>query len=95
MARICGYRPSQMDETLDELQITAERVERFRAIHEDAVRDLRQKIADARALGYDHDEIDSRMREARDSVRRFTRMRRVSDFLGVPREQLQNGNGLH
>ena len=84
-----------MDETLDELQITAERVERFRAIHEDAVRDLREKIAEARAAGYDHDEIDDRIREARDSVRRFTRMRRVSDFLGVPRDELQNSNGLH
>jgi len=76
-----------MDETLDELQITAERVERFRAIHEDAVRDLRQKIAEARAAGYDHDEIDDRIREARDSVRRFTRMRRASDFLGMTREE--------
>ena len=84
-----------MDDTLDELQITAERVERFRAIHEDAVRDLREKIAEARSLGYDHDEIDDRIREARDSVRRFTRMRRVSDFLGVPREELHNGNGVH
>ena len=66
---------------MDELQTTAERVERFRAIHEDAVRDLRQKIADARAAGYDHDEIDSRIREARDSVRRFARMTRAEDFL--------------
>ena len=66
---------------LDELQTTAERVERFRAIHEDAVRDLRQKIADARAAGYDHDEIDGRIREARDSVRRFQRMTAVEDFL--------------
>jgi hypothetical protein len=62
-----------MDDTLDELQITAERVERFRAIHEDAVRDLRTKIADARAAGYGHDEIDGRIREARQSVRRFAR----------------------
>ena len=84
-----------MDDTLDELQITAERVERFRAIHEDAVRDLRERIAEARAAGYDHDEIDDRIQEARDSVRRFTRMRRVSDFLGVSRDELQNGNGLH
>ena len=80
-----------MDDMLDELQITAERVERFRAIHEDAVVDLRQKIADARAAGFDHDEIDSRLREARDSVRRFDRMRRVTDFLGVSREEHQNG----
>ena len=69
-----------MDEQLDELQITAERVERFRAIHEDAVRDLREKIADARAAGHDHDEIDSRIREARDSVRRFARMTSAADF---------------
>jgi uncharacterized protein (UPF0335 family) len=75
-----------MDETLDELQITAERVERFRAIHEDAVRDLRDKIAEARAAGYDHDEIDGRIREARDSVRRFQRMTSAEDFL-------VNGNG--
>ena len=80
-----------MDESLEELQVTAERVERFRAIHEDAVRDLREKIATARAEGYEHDEIDDVIREARDSVRRFTRMRRASDFLGVPREELQNG----
>ena len=69
-----------MDDMLDELQITAERVERFRAIHEDAVRDLRQKIADARAAGYDLDEIDSRIRDARDSVRRFARMTTVDEF---------------
>ena len=77
-----------MDDMLDELQITAERVERFRAIHEDAVRDLRDKIADARAAGYDHDEIDTRIREARDSVRRFARAATVDDFLGHA-----NGNG--
>ena len=59
---------------MDELQITAERVERFRAIHEDAVRDLRDKIADARAAGYDHDEIDRSIRRARESVKRFARM---------------------
>jgi hypothetical protein len=69
-----------MDDMLDELQTTAERVERFRAIHEDAVRDLRQKIADARAAGYDHDEIDARIRDARDSVRRFARMASAEDF---------------
>ena len=70
-----------MDDMLDELQITAERVERFRAIHEDAVTDLRQKIADARAAGHDHHEIDSRIREARDSVRRFARVATAEDFL--------------
>jgi len=75
-----------MDEMLDELQVTAERVERFRAIHEDAVRDLRDKIAEARGAGYDHDEIDGRIREARDSVRRFQRMTSAEDFL-------VNGNG--
>ena len=79
-----------MDDMLDELRITAERVERFRAIHEDAVIDLRQKIADARAAGYDHDEIDERIREARDSVRRFARTATVDDFLA---EANGNGNG--
>jgi hypothetical protein len=69
-----------MDDMLDDLQTTAERVERFRAIHEDAVRDLRQKIADARAAGCDHDEIEARIREARDSVRRFARMTSAEDF---------------
>jgi uncharacterized protein (UPF0335 family) len=69
-----------MDDELDDLQTTAERVERFRAIHEDAVRDLKQKIADARATGHDHDEIDDRIRQARDSVRRFARMSRAEDF---------------
>lgn len=71
---------------LDELEITAERVERFRAIHEDAVRDLKEKIADAREAGYDHDEIDGRIRRARDAVRRFARMRRATDFLGTTRD---------
>ncbi len=73
---------------LDELQITAERVERFRAIHEDAVKDLRDKIAEARAAGCDHDDIDARIREARDSVRRFARAATVDDFLVEG-----NGNG--
>ena len=78
---------------LDELEITAERVERFRAIHEEAVRDLRQKIADARIAGFEHDDIDGRLRRARDSVRRFKRMRRATDFLatderdGSPRDR--------
>ena len=62
------------DETLDELQTTAERVERFRMIHEDAVRDLREQVAHARAMGYDHDEIDQSIRRARDSVKRFSRL---------------------
>ena len=62
------------DETLDELQTTAERVERFRMIHEDAVRDLREQVAQARANGYDHDEIDRSIRRARDSVKRFSRL---------------------
>jgi hypothetical protein len=74
-----------MDDMLDDLQTTAERVERFRAIHEDAVRDLKQKIADARASGYSHDEIDGRIREARESVRRFARMTRAEDFLTTDR----------
>ena len=75
-----------MDDTLDELQITAERVERFRAIHEDAVRDLKGKIAEARAAGHDHDDIEGRSRRARDSARRSARMRRPTDFLGTERE---------
>ena len=77
-----------MDEfdRLDELEVTAERVERFRAIHEDAVRDLKGKIAEARAAGHDHDDIEGRIRRARDSVRRFARMRRATDFLGTERE---------
>jgi uncharacterized protein (UPF0335 family) len=78
-----------MDDELDELQITAERVERFRAIHEDAVRDLRDKIAEARAAGHDHDEIDGRIREARESVRRFARLAGATDALGAT----ARGNG--
>jgi hypothetical protein len=73
-----------MDDMLDELQITAERVERFRAIHEDAVTDLRNKLADARAAGYGNDEIDARIREARDSLRRFARTATAEDFLADP-----------
>ena len=72
-----------MDDVLEDLQTTAERVERFRAIHEDAVRDLKEKIADARASGHDHEEIDERIRQARESVRRFTRMTRAEDFLST------------
>jgi uncharacterized protein (UPF0335 family) len=63
-----------MDDTLDELQTTAERVERFREIHDDAVKDLRAKVADARAEGYDHGEIDQAIRRARESVKRFGRL---------------------
>ena len=61
-------------DTLTVLQHTAERVERFREIHDDAVRDLRAKVADARAEGYEHDEIDQAIRRARESVRRFSRL---------------------
>ena len=59
---------------MTELLTTAERVERFRLMHEDAVKDLREKIAQARAAGYDHDEIDKAIRRARESVRRFNRL---------------------
>ena len=59
---------------LTELETTAERVERFRLMHEDAVRDLREKIAEARAAGYEHDEIDHALRRARTSVSRFSRL---------------------
>ena len=62
---------------LDELQITAERVERFRLMHEDAVRDLRSMAAKARAEGYDHGDIDQAIRRARDSVGRFSRLSSV------------------
>lgn len=62
---------------IETLVTTAERVERFRLVHEDAVRDLRDMIAQARAAGYDHDEIDRAIRRARDSVRRFGRLSSV------------------
>ena len=59
------------------LETTAERVERFRLIHEDAVRDLRELIAQARTAGYEHDEIDHAIRRARESVKRFGRLSSV------------------
>ena len=62
------------EDQIAELQVTAERVERFRMVHEDAVRDLRDKIAQARAAGVDHDEIDQAIRRARESVKRFGRL---------------------
>jgi uncharacterized protein (UPF0335 family) len=62
------------DEQLTELQTTAERVERFREIHDDAVKDLRDKVAKARAAGHDHEAIDHAIRRARSSVKRFSRM---------------------
>ncbi len=61
-------------DAITELQTTAERVERFREIHDDAVKDLRAKVADARAAGYDHGEIDQAIRRARESVKRFGRL---------------------
>ena len=74
-----------MDETISDLQTTAERVERLRMIHEDALRDLRDQVADARAKGYEHDEIDQAIRRARDSVKRFARLpdAQVDDAAGV------------
>ena len=59
---------------LDELRITAERVERFRLMHEDAVRDLRNMAAKARSEGHSHVDIDHAIRRARDSVGRFSRL---------------------
>jgi uncharacterized protein (UPF0335 family) len=64
----------EADTTIEDLQTTAERVERFRMVHEDSVRDLREKIAEARAAGYAHEEIDQAIRRARDSVGRFVRL---------------------
>ena len=64
---------TEMD-LLDELRITAERVERFRLMHEDAVRDLRAMAAKARADGYSHADIDQALRQARESVGRFSRL---------------------
>ena len=68
---------------ITELERTAERVERFRLIHEDAVRDLREKIAQARAEGWDHDEIDHAIRRARESTKRFGRLASVEAPPGV------------
>ena len=68
---------AETQDPIRDVQTTAERVERFRLMHEDAVRDLRDLIAQARAAGYDHDEIDHAVRRARDSVKRFTRLPRV------------------
>ena len=68
---------------LTTLEITAERVERFRAIHEDAVRDLRELIAEARSAGYEHDEIDQAIRRARASVSRFGRLSAVEQPPGA------------
>jgi hypothetical protein len=83
-----------MDEMIEELQITAERVERFRGIHEDAVRDLRDKIAEARAAGCDHEDIDQAIRRARESVKRFARMPGAADVLGFGALAADaNGNG--
>jgi uncharacterized protein (UPF0335 family) len=71
-----GIEPAmaEEDDVLQELQTTAERVERFREIHDDAVKDLRARVADARAEGYDHAEIDQAIRRARESVKRFNRL---------------------
>ncbi len=68
---------------LTSLETTAERVERFRLVHEDAVRDLRDLIAQARAAGHDHDEIDHAIRRARESVKRFGRLSTADPSLGV------------
>jgi uncharacterized protein (UPF0335 family) len=62
---------------MTDLETTAERVERFRAVHDDAVRDLREMVAQARAAGHDHDEIDHAIRRARESVKRFGRLSAV------------------
>lgn len=43
-----------MDDLLCEIQLTAERVERFRELHEAAVEDLRRKVTEARAAGASH-----------------------------------------
>jgi hypothetical protein len=61
-------------DSLTELETTAERVERFRLVYEDAVRDLREKIQAARASGADHDEIERALGRARDRVKRFARL---------------------
>ncbi len=43
---------------LFEIKTTAERVERMRLLHEDALEDLRQKLTEARAAGLTHAEIE-------------------------------------
>ena len=70
-----GIRHDDIEtDRLNELQTTAERVERFRLMHEDAVQDLRHIVAQARAEGYPHGDIDQAIRRARDSVGRFSRL---------------------
>jgi uncharacterized protein (UPF0335 family) len=59
---------------IEELQVTAERVERFKAMYDDARRDLREKVAQARADGHDHEEIERAIARAQDSFRRFARL---------------------
>ena len=70
-----GIRHDDIEiDRLTELQTTAERVERFRLMHEDAVQDLRHIVAQARAEGHAHADIDHAIRRARDSVGRFSRL---------------------
>jgi uncharacterized protein (UPF0335 family) len=68
---------TETTDPIQDIQTTAERVERFRLMHDDAVRDLRDLIAQARAAGYDHDEIDHAVRRARESVKRFSRLSEI------------------
>ena len=72
-----GFEADQ--DLMTALVTTAERVERFRLVHEDAVRDLRHLIAQARAAGIDHDEIDRAIQRARESTKRFGRLSSVED----------------
>ena len=60
---------------LDELQTTAERVERFRLMHEDAVRDLRHNDRAGPRRGLRARTTSTHaIRRARDSVGRFSRL---------------------
>jgi hypothetical protein len=78
-----GIAPA-MDDMLENFRSPPSGSSASRAIHEDASPTSGTRSPTTRAAGHGDDEIDERLRTARDSVRRFARVATVDDFLADP-----------
>jgi hypothetical protein len=65
------------DELLNDIQVTAERVQRFKELHEASLLDLRDMVTRARMQGVSHAAIEAQIGETVELPGRFDRVARA------------------
>ena len=69
-----GHTVTDVEELLDDIKVTAERVQRFKELHEGAVEDLHQLLTQARTEGIPHHVLAATVGEAAALPGRFDRL---------------------